>query len=43
MDLFKSKFNKLYVKNPELIKTEKILQKHVNNYNKRFEVYQVIC
>ena len=31
------------VKKPELIETEKILQKRVNNYNKRFEYYHIFC
>ena len=43
MDLSESINNKCCVKNPELIEIEKILQKHVNNYNERFAIYQIIC
>ena len=43
MDLSESIINKYCVKNPELIKLEEILQKHVNNYNKMFGFYRVIC
>ena len=42
MDLSESIINKYCVKNPELIEIEKILPKHINNYNK-FEFYQIIC
>ena len=41
--LSESIINKYCVKNPELIEIEKTLQKHVNNYNKRFEFYHIIC
>ena len=43
MDLSESIISKLCVKNPELIEIEKILQKHVNNYKRRFELYEIIC
>ena len=43
MVLTESIINEHCVKNPELIEMEKSLQKHINNYNKRFEFYQIIC
>ena len=43
MYLSESIINKQYVKNPEFIEMEKILQKHVNKYNKTFEFYHIIC
>ena len=42
IDLSESISNKYCVKKPELIEIEKILQKHVNNYKKRCEFYQII-
>ena len=38
-----STINKYSVKNPELIEIEKILQKHVSSFNKRFEIYHILC
>ena len=35
--------NKYCVKNLELIEIEEIFKKHVNNYNKKFELYHIIC
>ena len=43
MYLSESIINKHYVKNPEFIEIEKILQKHVNKYNKKFEFYHIKC
>ena len=41
--LSESIINKYCIRNPELIEVEQILRKHVNYYNKRFEVYGIIC
>ena len=38
--LSESIINKYCAKTPELIEIEKVSQKHVINYNKRFEFYQ---
>ena len=35
--------NKFFIKNPELVKTEEMLKKHVENYNRRFEVFEIVC
>ena len=35
--------NKYTIINPELREINNILIKHVNNYDKRFEVYKVVC
>ena len=37
MDLSESRINKNCVKKTELTEIEEIIQKHVNNYNKKFE------
>ena len=43
MNLSESKINKYSLKNSELIEIEKLLQKHVNNYIKKFEFHHFIC
>ena len=42
-DLSESITKKYYVKNPELIEIEKMLQNHVSIYKKRFEFFEIIC
>ena len=43
MDLSESIINKYCLKNLEFIEMEKVLPKHVNKNNKRFEFYHIIC
>ena len=35
--------NRYYVKNPEFVKIKEILQKHINDYNIKFECLQILC
>ena len=35
-------FNKFRDENPELVKIDEILKKHINNYNRRFEVFEIV-
>ena len=41
--LSESIINKYCVKIPELVKIEEISNKHVNYYNRRFQVFGIIC
>ena len=43
MFLTESIINKYSIRNPELIEVEQIIRKHGNFYNKRIEVYEIIC
>ena len=43
MYLSESIINKYCVKSPQLIVLEKIIEKHVNIYSKKFEFDRIIC